>query len=170
MADFNIFTANGVDYNCKDATARSGLSTANSNIATLQGNVTTLQGKMTTAEGDIDNLESAMTTAQGNITALQTQANNLQGQLGDLFVVNGTNISYTSGETWLNKVQRAVAQEAIPVGKPFVGYFISAARYSVSGFLYIVDNALYGSIWVSSFMGFRVYKVDAGVYTETILA
>lgn len=87
MADITQIAANGINYNIKDATARSDIATANTNISSLaddmetaEGNITSLGTRMTTAEGDIDTLEGKMTTAEGNISALQTAVNGMFAQ------------------------------------------------------------------------------------------
>ena len=87
MADITQIAANGINYNIKDATARSDIATANTNISSLaddmetaEGNITSIGTRMTTAEGDIDTLEGKMTTAEGNIALLQTAVGGMFSQ------------------------------------------------------------------------------------------
>lgn len=82
-----------------------------------------------------------------------------------LYVVPGTSIGSVSGETILAKVQRAVSQEVIPLGKPFTGFFTSAARYYCDGFLYSSENKLYGYVNVSSYAQPYFLTVSADVWT-----
>lgn len=84
MADVSIITANGINYNIKDATART--------------DITSLQGDMTDAQGDIISLQGDMTTAQGNITALQTQVSGLvTGGSNYVKLADGTMLEWGTG-------------------------------------------------------------------------
>lgn len=88
MADVSIIAANGVDYNIKDATARSGLTTANSNITTLQSN-------MTTAQSNISSLQSSMSTANGKISTLESKvASMIEGGAGYCKMSDGTMLQW----------------------------------------------------------------------------
>ena len=89
----------------------------------------------------------------------------VDSNLTDLYVVPGTSVGSVSGETLLAKVQRAVSQEVIPLGKPFTGFFTSAARYYCDGFLYYSENNLYGYVNVSSYARPYFLTVSADVWT-----
>lgn len=84
MANVIQFGADSIDYDIKDATARS-------NIATIQSDITTINGDIDAVEGDVSALGTRVTTAEGNITTLQGTATNLQGQIDALQATSSNN-------------------------------------------------------------------------------
>ena len=122
-----------------------------------------LGGKATDADNtDVTLIERMAEVAEGG--GISPSASGLPNH-DKLVVIPGTNIGSVSGETLLAKVQRAVSQEVIPIGKPFTGFFTSAARYYCDGFLYYSENKLYGYVNVSSYSRPYFFTVSADVWT-----
>lgn len=84
-----------------------------------------------------------------------------------VYVVPGTDIGVTAGETLLDKLQRAVSQGVIPIGKPFIGYFASSAYYYCTGHLaYYSNGYLYGEIIAGTYTGgTQNFVITAGTWS-----
>lgn len=74
-------------------------------------------------------------------------------------------IGNVSGETVLDKMQRAVSDGFIPTGKTFIGVLSSGSRYFVAGHVYRADNALYGFMIVGWYNGYYIYRINNDVWS-----
>lgn len=76
MADVSKIAANGIDYNIKDETARSSITTMQEDIDAVEADVATLQGDMTTAQGNISASQSDISALQTTVAELITSGSN----------------------------------------------------------------------------------------------
>lgn len=130
MADITKISANGIDYNIKDATARSSISTINTtmsglegDVETAEGNITSLGTRMTTAESDIDTLEGKMTTAEGNITDLQSRTTALEANVSAT-IPNGANLNNYVNVGKYGIIQNSVAASLYNCPSSYAGLLI----------------------------------------------
>ncbi|MBR3330401.1 MAG: hypothetical protein IKG25_04205 [Mogibacterium sp.] len=77
--------------------------------------------------------------------------------------LNRPDIGYTTGESMLDKIQRAITNGVFPTDNtPFFGSIKSASTFSVYGHLYTSSSKLYGSVHMTSINGNDVAYVCAG--------
>lgn len=96
-------------------------------------------------------LETALQTISdydADILALQTAVSAINGNIGSFKCVS-EGLTYIQGETVLEKVQRAYAQEWMPKGIPFIAQITSGSYYIMIGYWY--PNSNYGFCYVQNF-------------------
>lgn len=80
------------------------------------------------------------------------------------------NIGYTSGESLLDKVQRAFYNSAMPYGKPFIAQVLSGAQYTMIGYWYTPNSSgwpVYGYCYIGNFDDFHFVRLDNGTWKIT---
>lgn len=160
MADVTQIAANGINYNIKDATARTALETAASNISNLaddmdnaEGDISTLQGQMTTVSGKVTTLEGKMTTAEGNISSLQSRTSALEANVVAT-IPNGANLNSYVNVGKYGITQNSVAASLYNCPSSYAGLLIvwnanGTSAKSPTTWYYVGQefSDIYGNVW-----------------------
>lgn len=113
----------------------------------------------------IAELPNATTAGNNDLFAISSSGtskslsfSNLKSSIG-LTVVSGS----STGSTVLERIQNAVTNGVIPVGKPFIGTVLAGAYYFVCGYLY--NSPANGFVMVGWYNGSASYAIQSGTWT-----
>lgn len=121
-------------------------------------------GALETALQTISQYDADILALQGDISDLQGDISAITSQIGSLEYLNFS-LTYQSGETALELVQRAYANSLMPKGRAFIATINSGSVYTVIGHWYV--DTSYGYCIIQNFASAHYIRLDNGTWVDT---